>query len=448
MEMFAMAAVVLVAVVLGGWLALRAKARRERSSAGNLDGGKSLSPVMRGKRGLVTEEDALERPSRIVVNQGDEEVMSMMVLDEADFPTRSQRASKVNANAFSRALEPIMQVAPSLATAAMAGSRQLMEVAINGNLIAAADGNGFRAIAMGAGGIKEHARLFEPKNLQNVANATAIWQLASVAVAQKHLADISATLKRVETKVDAIQSFMDEQRLAVIHSVMHYLDDARRALSRSEFLERTRNELEHFDIELDKASMSLFGQIRRESEIALEEDMVGCEGEYESALRKHRRVGQYVDELTLCNEVRLANWYVCSLYPDRSEMLGSRLGKIRKAISDTDELQTTLEYAMDRDCTKIDSPYTSDATIAQRRREVRETSSAKAFQESKSRCEQVVLRMGAVAADRKKPQRMIIESRDGKPSAVYLCHDQATDFGLNMPPIKEGIRRGSSSFMH
>jgi hypothetical protein len=66
-----------------------------------------------------------------------------------------------------------------------------MEVVINGDLVRAADGHGFRAIAMGAKGVREHARLFEVKNLQNVVNAAAVWQIASVLVAQKHLADIS-----------------------------------------------------------------------------------------------------------------------------------------------------------------------------------------------------------------------------------------------------------------
>lgn len=365
----------------------------------------------------------------------------MTVVDEARLTTLTRHAAKADAKAFSRVLEPIMQVAPSMATAAMAGSSQLMEVVVNGPLVAAADGNGLRAFTMGANGIQEHARLFEPSNLQNVANAAAIWQLASVVVAQKHLADISATLKRVESKVDGIQSFMEEQRLAVIQSVMHYLDDTRKALGRGEFLERTRDKLEDFDIELERAGMSLASQIRRESESALEHDTAGCEGEYISALAKHRGIKQHVDELTLCNEVRLANWYLCSLYPDRSEMLGSRLAQIRKATEQTDGLRASLERTMDADCLQIDAIFTSDETIAQRRREVRSMSAAAAFQDSKTRCDQIVLRMGAVAADRKAPQRLIIEAMDGKPTVVYLCHEQATGLGPNLPPVNQRVAR-------
>ena len=67
-----------------------------------------------------------------------------------------------------------------------------MEVVINGDLVQASDGDGLRAFAMESGHIKEHARLFDVQKLQNAINAAAIWQVASVVVAQKHLANASA----------------------------------------------------------------------------------------------------------------------------------------------------------------------------------------------------------------------------------------------------------------
>ena len=165
------------------------------------------------------EVEALEVPTRLLLAVDDEPVFALTILDEDEGRKQLAGLSRYAPSTFGRALEPLMQVAPSMATAGMAGSRQLMEVVINGPLVAAADGNGFRAITMGANGVQQNARLFEPKALQNVANAAAIWQLASVAVAQKHLADISATLKRVEDKVAGIQSMLEEERAALIEGV-------------------------------------------------------------------------------------------------------------------------------------------------------------------------------------------------------------------------------------
>jgi hypothetical protein len=363
--------------------------------------------------------------------------MSFAVLDEDVFASVAADASRLDTSALSRALEPIMQVAPSMATATLAGGRQLMEVVVNGNLAAAADGNGLRAFVMGADGIKEHARLFEPTTLQNVANAAAIWQLASVVVAQKHLADISATLKRVESKVEGIQSFMEEQRLAVVRSVMTYLATAKRAMASGEFLERTRDKLEDFEVELQRVAMSLSDQMRRESRTALEEDTLGCEGEYRSALAKHQRLARLGEELVLCNEVRLANWYLCSLYHDRSKMLEPRLEQIHAVIEHTEELNATLGKAAHNDIFKIKSWMTSDETISSRRREVRAASvnAASALLESKTRCETMLAQLGALQLDRLATNRLIIEAHDGVPSAVYLCHEQ---------PVGERLRSGSA----
>src|SRR5690606_24755771 len=219
------------------------------------------------------------------------------MLDEIEGAKQVAGMSRHAPSTFGRALEPLMQVAPSMATAGMANSRQLMEVVINGPLVAAADGNGFRAMTMGANGVQQNARLFEPKALQNVANAAAIWQLASFAVAQKHLADISATLQHVEGKDVGNQSMNEEERTTLIDGALKYIHSARHAMQQGEFLDRTRDKLEDFEIQLEQAGTTLLRQIGRESKSELEVDTVGCEGEYQSALAKHRALAACAAEL-------------------------------------------------------------------------------------------------------------------------------------------------------
>ena len=57
----------------------------------------------------------------------------------------------------------LMQAAPSLLVAQSQSGRQLMEVVVNGPLVRAADGNGFRAMTVSGGGIKEHADFLRPR---------------------------------------------------------------------------------------------------------------------------------------------------------------------------------------------------------------------------------------------------------------------------------------------
>lgn len=372
------------------------------------------------------EPPAPERPSRIVLASGDEAVFAMTVLDLATAAKDLEATTRFDSRTFGRALEPLMQVAPSMATAGMAGSGQLMEVVINGPLAAAADGNGFRAMTLGADGIQQNARLFEPKALQNVANAAAIWQLASVAVAQKHLADISATLRRVEEKVAGVQSMLEEERAALIQSALNYIDDARQAMQQGEFLERTRDRLEVFETQLDQAGITLLQQIRRESGLELDTDTVGCEGEYQSALVKHQALTKRVGELVACAEVRLANWYLCSLYPDRSRMLEGRMQKIHVFMDEVHALNQLLADTLESDCRKIDARFTSDETIAERRAHVRKDAAhgMDALAAGVTRFEAIIARVDAVAADRSRPSRLLIETDGRAPTAIYLAHEQ------------------------
>lgn len=367
-----------------------------------------------------------ERPTRITVASGDEPVMSLAVLDPKSAKKLTKDASPLDMKMFGRMLEPVMQVAPSMAVAAKAGSTQLMEVVINGPLVKAADGNGFRAMTMGADGIKENARLFQPDGLQNLANAAMVWQIASVIVAQKHLADISKTLKRVEEKVAGVQSMLEEQRAALIKSALNYIETTRSAMQKGEFLERTRDKLEDFEIQLEQAGLTLVQQIRRELKLELEKDTAGCEGEYKSALAKHTAIAERLQELVTCVEVRLANWYLCSLYPDRSNMLEGRMAQINRFLGEVRELQSTVEATLKEDCLQIDATFTSNETIQKRRAEVRSEAEAgtKALSSGTQRCKLILKRVEQAALDHDTPSRILVEMSDGRPKAIYLSHEK------------------------
>ncbi len=383
----------------------------------------------------------VQASTKISVASGGQELMSLSALSEAALPDAIRNATKLDPKGFGRVLEPIMQVAPSMATAAMANGRRLMEVAVNGPLIGAADGNGMRAISMGPNGIAEHARLYNPSALQGVASAAAVWQLASVIVAQKHLADINATLQRVESKIEGIQSFMEEQRLAVVRGVVSYLQDAKEAIENGEFLERTRDKLETFDIELVRVTQSLMDQINRESAVDLDRDSVGCKGEYSSARNKYQQLKRHSEELALCVEVRLANWYVCSLYPDRSKMLDPRLGQIRLATEQLEKLKEELDGRLRKDCEYIDAAFTLESTIANRRQEVREIGMAgiKILHDGSVRCQTLISSLMAVVADRQATSRLVVESQNGRPTAIYLRREQPVAEIIQAPLLEQAV---------
>ena len=110
-----------------------------------------------------------------------------------------------------------------------------MEVVIDGELVRSSSGEGFRAFALSANGrIAEHATLMDASNLANTVNAAAVWQIASVVVAQKHLADISQKLGEVIRSVDEIQKYMHAERRARIVATHMYLQQATESISGGE----------------------------------------------------------------------------------------------------------------------------------------------------------------------------------------------------------------------
>lgn len=415
---------VLGGLAFAGWKRASGIKESEKMPATN---GNAFVPASEDKVPVQIEPSEVEVPTHIILETATgQEAFSMTMMGAEAVAGVRGSMKKYEPGNFAKAIEPVMQAAPSLITAGMANSKQLMEVVINGPLVAASDGNGLRAMTMGAKGVKEHARLFEATNLQNVANAAAIWQIASVAVAQKHLADISASLKRVEQHVAGIQSILEEERAAVIQSALNYITNVRAALERGEFLERTRDKLEDFEIRLEQAGLALMMQIRRESERSLETDTFGCEGEYESALKKHRAIAARVQELSACAEVRLANWYLCSLYPDRSKLLEGRFAQIKKFSEDIMELLSELAETVEQDCRRIDAKFTSDDTIAQRRGHVRREAGIGAEQLTAgvSECASMLNGVDAIQADRERPTRILVEIEQGMPSAIYMADEK------------------------
>ena len=400
------------------WRLLRPRKRRPQAQAAATTAAVQEAPAL----ALAEPPAQPQLPQRIVVAAGDRPVFAMSMLDVKKAKQQLASAKPVSGSMLGRALEPFMQMAPSLATAGMAQSSGLMEVVVNGQLVAAADGNGLRAIAMGADGIKEHARLFEPSGLQNVANAAAIWQLASVVVAQKHLADISATLKRVEAKVEGVKAILEEERAALIQSALNYINTTRQAMEKGEFLERTRDKLEDFEIRLEQAGLALVQQIRRESGAALDVDTVGCEGEYRSARAKHMALAERARELVACAEVRLANWYLCTLYPDQSRMLEGRMNQIQAFLAEVSSVHALIGESLDSDCLKIDASFTFESTITERRQDVRGQAKPglESLIEGGERCGDILIQVEAASAARARPMRLLVEVQNGHPQSIYL----------------------------
>lgn len=129
-------------------------------------------------------------------------------------------------DALSNIASVAAQAAPALMTAAEVANKHIMEVVIHGDLAKAADGNGLRAFSRATNGkFTEHARLYDADSLSNLVNAAAVWQIASVVVAQKHLADINRKLEDLQDGVNRVSDFQQTERKTRIQAIFDSLKE-------------------------------------------------------------------------------------------------------------------------------------------------------------------------------------------------------------------------------
>lgn len=313
-------------------------------------------------------------------------------------------------------LSALMQAVPSLLVAEAHRGRQLMEVVIDGTLIRAADGNGFRAMAMGADGIKEHARLFATNGLTNLVNAAAVWQLASVVVAQKHMADISQKLGEIKDAVNEISEFLDSERRAVIEGTYQYLQQAYEVLAQGELSQEIRGELESCERDLLKAQKHLVSELHQRAKIApRDDDTFGTESLHKNAVAKYRGLSRSVEDLKLCLMTRALCWYVLTLYPGAQALKAVRRDDIKQGLDEFNEIQAAIEAQTASDLGLFKSMWNRDNTLEERKREVLAASQqAHALLDAaQSDTAAQLNRSQALLLERDVPTQLVVELVDG-----------------------------------
>jgi hypothetical protein len=265
-------------------------------------------------------------------------------------------------------LSALLQAVPSVLVAGEAAGKQLMEVVINGDLVRAADGNGMRAFSMGAKGIVEHARLFEVQQLQAMINCAAIWQIASVVVAQKHLADISAKLDEIKQGITQLSQFLDNQRRARIEAACAYLEQAHQTIQAGELPASMRDQLEDCERDLLEIQIHLQKECRQVLDKEIEhKEMIGTEDLAKDIARKIADHDDLAADLALCIRARTLAWHVLSLYPGEPKLKQVRRQSVQQAIDTFQSFGPAFSKAIEQEIGKVHSRFNFASTLDERR---------------------------------------------------------------------------------
>jgi hypothetical protein len=337
---------------------------------------------------------------------------------------RQAKALPGDSNLISR-LSAGLQAAPSLLVEEGHRGKRLMEVVINGDLVRAKDGNGLRAWTVDANNkISEHAKLFEADKLQTLVNAAAVWQVASVVVAQKHLADISAKLDDIRKGVQDVSDFLNEERRAKVTGSYEYLAQAASTISKGELSPAIRTELESCDRELIQVQHHLQQELVRRCEQPVEhKELIGTEDLHRDTVTKYEQLKDLAKDLRLTLKTRAVAWYVLSLYPGEPALKQARMERLLHTAEEVEAHLRTIEASAERDCQNFSSLWNNGTTLSIRKTNVREAAQALSDDliTGAHEAKKDVQASDALLLTHDKPTYLMFEVEDGRIGELRMC---------------------------
>lgn len=359
-----------------------------------------------------------ELATGVAVGIGGRHAMELRMLHDGGVLAGARR---LDSSALKDALAAVPQALPSLVLAEQVAGTHLMEIVIDGSLVRAADGAGFRAFAMGPNGIEQQARLFDVGSLQTLAVGTMIWQIAAIAVGQRYLVGIKRELQKIAEGLERVLDFLQGDRRARIHAGWRYVQDVVRAAERGELAEGTRQQLETIERELTQAMYSLHADFEAIARRPLKKDGYGSDAEFTSLKKQLNENRSIFEDMNACIEVRQACCYAASLFPGSRVLLEQRLEGLRKDTEDFHARAQHVKAHTESQAASITAFWNSEGTLAARRAEVYELVGkfAEAVDQSRSRQENRAEQIAAVVVALDKPRKLYVTVQDQKVIEVH-----------------------------
>lgn len=321
---------------------------------------------------MVLIEPEVEMPTSVVLGTSADKpaVVISMSSDEAAF-AKSSALGEGRLDLVDR-MSATLQAVPSLLVQNAHQGRHLMEVVINNPLANSSKGDYFLPFARGANGRTiEQAKLLNPSGLSSLVNAAAVWQVASVVVAQKHLADISAKLDDVKQGIDDLKNLFQNKLDGDIEGTYKYLREVVMTFERGQVPKSARMELEGCRKQLLQIESALKGMLdSRLNETVRHKETVGTGDLLQDTLRRYDDFDRIRGSLLNCLKTQSLAWYVLSLFP--GEETSAQIWKegTLASIGKLASLQSSLSKTADKDVRRFRAWFNLESTLKARRTEV------------------------------------------------------------------------------
>ncbi|MEZ5461923.1 hypothetical protein [Dokdonella sp.] len=263
-------------------------------------------------------------------------IVSILALSHPD-SIEAQKLVAIDVPGIDR-LAPLIQGLPSLAVGSELGTNRYVKVLVNGPLASAADGDGLRGFVRGSDGrLVEQARFYEDNHLANLTSGALLFQIASVALAQKHLADINQKLRDIKEGIERIHDFQINKRKSAIVGKLDYLRQVAPAILDGEMSLHVRQALEDCELALGAVQ----GHIRADLTSTVVElrtfrdpGKLGGNGLTAALKERQTRFEELAEQWLLCLAARgIACRLVCC-YPNERKLVRQRSNNLKQIADD------------------------------------------------------------------------------------------------------------------
>ncbi|WP_445369471.1 hypothetical protein ACH5Y9_09805 [Methylomonas sp. BW4-1] len=253
-------------------------------------------------------------------------------------PVNWQPVSESDGTGIS-SFNPLLQAVPSMVTKMHIATTQYVEVNIRLDSLTPVKNSTdeLRGYVIGSNGrITEQAKLLSPENLEKIVNAGALFQVASVIVAQKHLADISQKLTEIKKTVDDIHKHQKDKRETDITGAVDYFKQIAPSILAGELRDSYEHQIEKYEGELLSIRNHLLKDIKNQNhEIENLKDghIFGTEG-IKALIKKHQNeLFNLYQQLFLCIRARACGWQLLLAFPRTEEIAKSRKQNIDESLA-------------------------------------------------------------------------------------------------------------------
>lgn len=289
----------------------------------------------------------LSNQDLIIADTADKDVI-LSLTEYTEPPKIKNEFNESNISIFNQLVSNI----PALAAKFETVKNQIVSINIDPRkLTPAKDGNGLRGMVHGINkdgnfGIVENIRIFEADTLKQVINSGVIFNLASTAVAQKHLADINERLKEIQKGINDIKHFQEDERRSKIDATIKLLKLVSEHMTVygqetpifNENKVRLQNALDdnltiksHLEKDLHRVFEQIYN-IKFDSFIGMNNS-----GNVKSIIKKMKEWDKYYESYQLCCNVVMMTYTI--LYTSNTNKINKEFysNELKTFVSDTDK---------------------------------------------------------------------------------------------------------------